>query len=95
MKRHLILNGDKTTASGTVHATPTTIQLSGRDVAHEGDNVTCPACNTIGKIQCDGPRQMMTAPDRRHAALGNDLCVCLCTPSPRLLPSQDTSYVDA
>jgi len=73
MKRYLILNGDKTTANGTVEATPTTIQLSGRDVAHEGDSVSCPACNTTGKIQCDSPRQMMTAPDGRHAALSRKM----------------------
>ncbi|WP_407669564.1 PAAR domain-containing protein [Paraburkholderia heleia] len=59
MKRYLILSGDRTTANGTVQATPTTIQLSGQDVAHEGDSVSCQACNTTGKIQCDGPRQMM------------------------------------
>lgn len=63
MKRYLILNGDKTTANGTVQATSTMIQLSGQDIAHEGDSVSCPACNTIGKIQSDGPRQVMTAPD--------------------------------
>src|SRR5260221_214109 len=56
MKRFLILNGDKTTANGIVQATPTSIQLSDKDVAHEGDKVACPACNTVGKIQCDLPR---------------------------------------
>jgi hypothetical protein len=52
VKRYLILNGDKTTANETGHATPATIQLiqlNGLDVAHEGDSVICAACNTMGK----------------------------------------------
>ncbi|MBN3856932.1 PAAR domain-containing protein [Paraburkholderia sp. Ac-20340] len=53
MQRFLILNGDKTTANGTIVAVATTIQLEGRDVAHEGDNVQCPACRSTGKIKCD------------------------------------------
>ncbi|MGY6156935.1 PAAR domain-containing protein [Paraburkholderia graminis] len=49
MKRFLILNGDRTTTSGVVQTVSTTIQLSDKDVAHEGDPVACPACNTAGK----------------------------------------------
>ncbi|MGQ7939527.1 PAAR domain-containing protein [Paraburkholderia sp. D1E] len=75
MKRYLILNGDKTTANGTVQTTSTTVQLNGQDVAHEGDSAACPSCNTTERVQCDGPRQMMTAPDGRHAALREDLCI--------------------
>lgn len=44
MKRYLILNGDKTTANGTVVAKSTTIRFQGRDGAHEDDDVQCPAC---------------------------------------------------
>ncbi|WP_370684304.1 PAAR domain-containing protein [Paraburkholderia nodosa] len=53
VQRFLILNGDKTTASGAVVAMSTTIQLEGHDIAHEGDDVQCPARNTAGKIKCD------------------------------------------
>jgi uncharacterized Zn-binding protein involved in type VI secretion len=95
MPRYLILNGDKTTANGTVIAAATTIQFTGRDVAHEGDEVQCPACNSTGKIQCDGPRQVMTAPDGRHAALSDDLCICKCNPPPKLVASQQSMSVDA
>ncbi|MEX3965350.1 PAAR domain-containing protein [Paraburkholderia sp. EG286B] len=95
MQRFLILNGDKTTANGTVVAMSTTIQLEGHDVAHEGDDVQCPACNTTGKIKCDGPRQVMTAPDGRHAALSDDLCICKCDPPPKLVASQQSMSVDA
>jgi uncharacterized Zn-binding protein involved in type VI secretion len=93
MKRYLILNGDKTTANGTVQATPTSIKLSGQDVAHEGDDVACPACNSTGKIKCDGPRQLMTAPDGRHAVLSDDLCMCKCDPPPKLVASQNSMSV--
>ena len=95
MQRYLILHGDKTTANGTVVAKSTTIQFEDRDVAHEGDDVQCPACNTIGKIKCDGPRQVMAAPDGGHAALSDDLCVCQCHPLPRLVPSQQSMSVDS
>jgi uncharacterized Zn-binding protein involved in type VI secretion len=95
MQRYLILNGDKTTANGTVVAAPTTIQFMGRDIAHEGDDVQCPACHTTGKIRCDGPRQVMTAPDGRHAALSDDLCICKCEPAPKLVASQQLMSVDA
>lgn len=95
MKRYLILTGDKTTANGTVIATPATIRFANRDVAHEGDDVQCPACNTTGKVQCDGPRQVMTAPDGRRAALSDDLCICKCDPPPKLVASQQAMGVDA
>jgi uncharacterized Zn-binding protein involved in type VI secretion len=49
MKRFLILNGHRTTANGVIQAMPTTVQLSDKDVAHEGDPVACSACNTTGK----------------------------------------------
>ncbi|NLP65455.1 PAAR domain-containing protein [Paraburkholderia sacchari] len=95
MQRYLILNADKTTASGTVVAAPSTIQFFGRVVAHEGGDAQCPACNTTGKIKCDGPRQVMTAPDGRHAALSDDLCICKCNPPPKLVASQQSMSVDA
>ncbi|TKC91600.1 PAAR domain-containing protein [Trinickia terrae] len=95
MKRYLILNGDKTTANGVVQAKSTTVQLHGKDVAHENDEVACPACHSTGKIQCEGPRQVMTAPDGRRAALSDDLCICQCSPPPKLVASQQVMSVDA
>jgi uncharacterized Zn-binding protein involved in type VI secretion len=61
----MILDGDHTTVAGTVRATATPFELGGRHIAHEGDDVICPACKTVGKIQCVGPRQPMTGPDGR------------------------------
>ena len=94
MKRYVILHGDKTTANGTVVARSTTIQFEECDVAHEGDDVQCPACNTTGKIKCEGPRQVMTAPDGRRAALSDDLCICKCDLPPRLVATQQSMSVD-
>nr|WP_218904965.1 PAAR domain-containing protein [Paraburkholderia bryophila] len=89
------MNGDKTTANGTVQAAATTIQLSGQNVAHQGDSVSCPTCNSTGKIQCEGHRPMMTAPDGQHAALSDDLCICGCQPPPKLIASQNMMSTEA
>ncbi|SFU24779.1 hypothetical protein SAMN05192563_102989 [Paraburkholderia aspalathi] len=55
MKRYAILDGDRTMASGTVLGSSTTPELSGRSIAYENDDVSCPACGSTGMIQCDGP----------------------------------------
>ncbi|MFM0732858.1 PAAR domain-containing protein [Paraburkholderia sediminicola] len=94
MKRFLILNGDKTTSNGTVVARSTTLGLQERQIAHEGDDVSCPACHSTGKIQCDGPRLPMTGPDGRRAALSDDLCICQCTPPPKLVASQSSTSIE-
>ena len=95
MTRYMILDGDHTTVAGTVRATATSFELGGRHIAHEGDDVICPACKTVGKIQCVGPRQPMTGPDGRPVALSDDLCICKCAPPPKLVPSQQMMSVDA
>ncbi|HDR9137228.1 TPA: PAAR domain-containing protein [Burkholderia vietnamiensis] len=95
MTRYMILDGDHTTVAGTVRATATPFELGGRHIAHEGDDVICPACKTVGKIQCVGPRQPMTGPDGRPVALSADLCICKCAPPPKLVPSQQVMSVDA
>lgn len=93
MKRYVILTGDKTTADGTVEAKATTLQLNGVHVAHEGDDVSCPACHSTGKIQCDGGTRLpMNGPDGRRIALHDDLCICQCNPPPRLVASQGVMY---
>ncbi|WP_231408863.1 PAAR domain-containing protein [Ralstonia solanacearum] len=89
MKRYVILSVDKTTAGGIVQAKTTTLRLNGTHVAHENDDIACPACHSTGKIQCSGePRQPMTGPDGRRIALNDDLCICGCQPPPRLVASQ-------
>jgi uncharacterized Zn-binding protein involved in type VI secretion len=95
MKRYLILNGDKTTANGIVQAHSTSLSLTDRQVAHEGDDVACPACHSTGKIQCVGPRMPMSGPDGRKVALSDDLCICQCEPHPTLVASQQTMSIEA
>ncbi|NIF54222.1 PAAR domain-containing protein [Burkholderia sp. Ax-1724] len=94
MKRYLILDGDYTTASGTVHASPTSLSFGSRRVAHEGDDIACPACNSTGRIKCDGPRLTMPGPAGRCTALSDDLCICKCDPPPKLVASQQAMSVD-
>lgn len=47
-----------------------------------------PCCKTVGKIPCDGPRIPTTGPGGRQSALNDDLCVCQCSQSPRLIALQ-------
>ncbi|MCT7328746.1 PAAR domain-containing protein [Ralstonia mojiangensis] len=94
MKRYVILSGDKTTAGGTVQAKATTMQLHNVPVAHEDDDVACPACHSTGKVQCNGePRLPMNGPDGRRIALSDDLCICKCAAPPRLVASQTVMSV--
>jgi uncharacterized Zn-binding protein involved in type VI secretion len=93
-RRYDIVKGDLTTAGGIVEHGDGTDMLGDREQAYEDDPVSCPACNSMGRIVCVGPRQSMTRPGGREVALSDDLCVCRCNPSPRLLASQNTSYMD-
>ncbi|CAM2168930.1 PAAR domain-containing protein [Paraburkholderia sacchari] len=94
VRRYDILNGDRTTADGTVMSRDSGDKIGIRDQAYEYDEVWCPACQSIGRIVCNGPRFSMKGPDGREGALSDDLCVCKCDPPPRLIPSQYLSYVD-
>jgi uncharacterized Zn-binding protein involved in type VI secretion len=93
-RRYDIVKGDATTAGGIVQGGDSNDMLNGREQAYETDPVWCPVCKSMGRIVCVGPRLSMTGPDGREAALSDDLCVCLCNPSPRLIPSQGASYMD-
>ncbi|WP_330996026.1 M35 family metallo-endopeptidase [Burkholderia stagnalis] len=86
--------GDRTTAGGTVITGDANDRLYDRERAYERDKVWCPARQSTGYIVCDGPRLPTTDPDGREVALNDDLCVCKCEPSPRLLASQNVSYID-
>lgn len=94
MTRYLILDGDHTTVAGTVQAKITPFALDGRHIAHEDDDVFCPVCKSIGKIQCVGLRLPMTGPDGRRVALSDDLCICKCPTPPKLIASQQVMKVD-
>ncbi|MCG5075966.1 PAAR domain-containing protein [Paraburkholderia sp. RG36] len=93
-RRYDIMKGDRTTADGTVMGGDPNDRIGDREQAYEQDEVWCPCCQSTGRIVCSGPRFSMRGPDGREGALSDDLCVCKCDPSPRLLPSQYSSYVD-
>ena len=94
MRRYDIVKGDTTTAGGLVQSGDGTDLIGEREQAYENDPVWCPACKTMGKIVCDGPRLSATGPAGRQAALNDDLCVCLCPTAPRLVASQSVSYIE-
>ncbi|PTQ91435.1 putative Zn-binding protein involved in type VI secretion [Paraburkholderia sp. GV068] len=95
MSRYDITKGDTTTVGGTVQGGDSTDMLNGREQAYENDPVWCPVCKTVGHIQCQGSRVPTTGPDGREVALSDDLCICACEPSPRLVASQSVSSSDA
>lgn len=90
-KRYHITDGAKTTANGTVRASAIWFKLDGAPLAREGDPVDCAACGTEGVIRCVQPR-MPDHLDGRQFALSDDLCICGCTPPPKLIAEQTTRF---
>ncbi|BDT57942.1 hypothetical protein MasN3_14360 [Massilia varians] len=95
LKRYNITLGATTTAGGKVISACTDNTINGVGAAREGDEVQCPKCNSVGIIEIDGPRLSETD-NGRELALSDDLCICKCTPPPRLVAIQDYmfQYVD-
>ncbi len=87
MRRYTITLGATTTAGGRVISASSDGTIDGGVIALEGDLVSCPACNTTGKILCIGPRIPETL-NGKNVALDSDLCSCRCTPLPRLMTRQ-------
>jgi len=90
-KRHYIRAGATTSAGGVVRASSTFCNLGGAALAREGDPVDCPACGVQGVIKCVLPRVSDTFEGKEYA-LSDDLCVCNCTPAPKLVADQDYDY---
>lgn len=88
MRRYTITLGAATTAGGKVIAASSDGSIDGMPIALEGDLVTCPLCQSAGKILCVGPRIPETW-NGRNVALENDLCICRCPTAPKLLPNQN------
>lgn len=88
MRRYNIVNGDTTTAGGTVFATQSSSTNMGKNLAVIGDEISCPKCKTTGRIVPDGPRLTRIFMGS-EAALDRDLCMCACDPKPRLINSLD------
>ncbi len=89
--RYYIRDGATTTAGGTVMASSGFNVIDGSPVAREGDAVDCPACGAQGRIECVMPRLSDTFEGKEYA-LSNDLCICECSPPPKLVADQDIEY---
>ena len=87
LKRYLVTLGAATTNGGEVISAGHFRRVNGNPVALEDDQVKCPACRSVGVIRPDGPR-MSERVRGRQVALHDDLCVCKCTPPPRLVANQ-------
>ncbi|WP_149917123.1 PAAR domain-containing protein [Pseudomonas sp. TCU-HL1] len=87
MKRYHITLGASTTAGGSVITASAHGSINDKAIALEGDTVACPACGSIGVIQCVGPR-LDEEWNGKKVALENDLCLCQCSPPPRLIANQ-------
>ncbi|WP_211278892.1 PAAR domain-containing protein, partial [Moraxella equi] len=92
LTRYYILENDTTTAGGIVQTTtnPTIFNISGKKQSCIGDDVWCPACQSMGKIVPTGPRLSFSL-GGAMPALNDDLCLCKCNPPPKLVHSQ-TSF---
>ena len=87
MRRYHITLGSTTTAGGKVTSASSNGSINSKKIALEGDPIICPACKSSGKIMCVGPR-IPEIWNGKKVALENDLCICGCSPPPKLKPSQ-------
>src|SRR5699024_2284277 len=94
--RAFIRDHDTTTRGGAVAATVHTVLLGSppQKACYEGDPVRCPTCNSTGYTKCVPPFRPYTGPDGRQINLEGDLCVCKCSPLPRLVASDRNRTMD-
>jgi uncharacterized Zn-binding protein involved in type VI secretion len=86
--RYYAREGDRTTVGGTVAEGLANFSIGGRCASFDGAAVWCPACKSAGRICASGPRRPFMLSNGRQIALDNDLCLCKCSPPPRLIASQ-------
>jgi uncharacterized Zn-binding protein involved in type VI secretion len=91
MPRYHITLGASTSAGGKVISASSCCSIDGVAVALEGDAIFCPACRSPGKIKIFGPR-IPESWNGTQVALEDDLCVCQCSPPPRLIASQQRKW---
>lgn len=91
MKRYTITEGANTTSGGTVVSASSHGTIEGARIALEDDPIFCAACHSPGRIMCVGPR-LNELWNGKQVALDNDLCICGCTPHPRLIANQAMRY---
>ncbi|MBP1206705.1 putative Zn-binding protein involved in type VI secretion [Duganella sp. 1411] len=87
VRRYIITEGAKTTAGGVVIKASSHGSIQGARIAVENDPIICNSCGGTGYILCVGPRLVELWNDIA-VALENDICICGCTPHPRLIASQ-------
>jgi uncharacterized Zn-binding protein involved in type VI secretion len=87
MRRYTITEGARTTAGGTVIKASSNSYIQGVRVALENNFIFCSSCGRPGHILCVGPR-LVELWNGVPVALENDLCICGCTPHPRLIANQ-------
>jgi uncharacterized Zn-binding protein involved in type VI secretion len=90
IKRFYITLDATTTAGGKVRSASSIMSIDGVRAALDQDKVWCPQCNSEGYIALDGPRLSSTCKGKQYA-LHDDLCICRCTPAPRLVAAQTRS----
>lgn len=90
-KRYYVRDGAKTSADGLVRASCGFSTQEGKALAREGDPVDCPTCGEQGVIQCAGPR-LQDQSEGKQYALSDDLCICACSPAPKLLADQSDDF---
>ena len=92
LTRYYILESDTTTAGGIIQTTtnPIVFDVDGKKQSCIGDDVWCPACQSMGQIIPSGPRLSFSL-GGAMPALNDDLCLCKCSPLPKLINSQ-TSF---
>jgi uncharacterized Zn-binding protein involved in type VI secretion len=89
--RYFITLGTPTTAGGKVTTANHFETIEGVPLALAGDSCWCPACDSEGVISPDGPR-LGDSFEGRELALADDLCICRCSPPPRLVAAQTFMY---
>jgi len=92
-KRYYIRKSDKTTAGRVVTEGLAGFTMDDKLAAFDTASVWCPVCKVEGQIAIVGPRRPFTLPNNREIAMEGDLCLCQCTPPPRLLASQDVAWM--
>jgi uncharacterized Zn-binding protein involved in type VI secretion len=93
MRRYFARVGDETTSGGKVLEGIPNFTIYGKNATFHGAMVSCPRCNTIGRIFGKGPRRPFKA-HGKDVALGGDICLCKCDPPPQIIPSQTNSAMD-
>jgi uncharacterized Zn-binding protein involved in type VI secretion len=88
--RYCIKKGDKTTSGAVVCEGDPANTHYGVPLSFLGARIYCPACKSSGVIVGMGPRLEDTSD--KPAALSDDLGVCKCKPTPRLIASQYDTY---